>query len=113
MQNFKHYNRNVKLVDKKFLDITFVGDVLFNTNLGMKFTLKNVKFFLYLKRILILVRQLDNENHHVTFGHQQWKVNKGTLILAKGKKHGIIYMAEVSKDETPSVEEVCNDPSPV
>ena len=60
MQNFRDYQGKVRMVDNKFLDIMGVGDVVLKTTPGMDWTLKNVKFSLDLKRMLISVRQLDN-----------------------------------------------------
>ncbi|GJX40232.1 retrovirus-related pol polyprotein from transposon TNT 1-94 [Tanacetum coccineum] len=51
-----------------------------------------------LKKSLISVGQLDEEGHHVGFGDQQWKVTKGSLVVARGNKRGSLYMAEVPSD---------------
>ncbi|GKE71997.1 hypothetical protein Tco_1530069, partial [Tanacetum coccineum] len=48
-----------------------------------------------LKRRLISVGQLDEEGYHVGFGDQQWKVTKGSLVVAHGNKRGSLYMVEV------------------
>ncbi|GJU95384.1 retrovirus-related pol polyprotein from transposon TNT 1-94 [Tanacetum coccineum] len=57
-------------------------------------TLKDVRYILSLKRRLILVGQLDEEGYHVGFGDQQWKVTKGSLVVAHGNKRGSLYMVE-------------------
>ncbi|GJY07905.1 retrovirus-related pol polyprotein from transposon TNT 1-94 [Tanacetum coccineum] len=44
---------------------------------------------------LISVGQLDEEGCHVGFGDQQWKVTKGSLVVARRNKRGSIYMVEV------------------
>ncbi|GKC41788.1 retrovirus-related pol polyprotein from transposon TNT 1-94 [Tanacetum coccineum] len=49
-------------------------------------TLKDVRYIPGLKRRLISVGQLDEEGYHVGFGDQQWKVTKGSLVVAHGKK---------------------------
>ncbi|GKB73514.1 retrovirus-related pol polyprotein from transposon TNT 1-94 [Tanacetum coccineum] len=43
---------------------------------------------------LISVRQLDEEGYHVGFEDQQWKVTKGSLVVARGNKRGSLYMVE-------------------
>ena len=107
MQNFRQYKGKVRLADDKSLDITGVGDVVLKTTLGTNWTLKNVKFIPDLKRMLISVGQLDDEGHHVTFGDHQWKVKKGSLVIAKGQKRGTLYMVEVfDNEEANAVEEV-------
>ena len=61
MYNFRQYQGKVRLVDNKSLDIIGVGDVVLKTNLGTKWTLKNVKFITELKRMFISVGQVDDE----------------------------------------------------
>ncbi|GJZ54459.1 hypothetical protein Tco_0609344 [Tanacetum coccineum] len=62
------------------------------------------KFRLYTGKIpcpnrkLISAGQLDEEGYHVGFGDQQWKVTKGSLVVARGNKHGSLYMAEMPSD---------------
>ena len=99
MKNFRHYRGKVRLVDNKVLDITGIGDVVLTTSLGAKWTLKNVRYIPTLKRMLISVGQLDDEGSRVEFGNQQWKVSKGSMVVARGKKRGSLYMVEVSADE--------------
>nr|GEX25659.1 retrovirus-related Pol polyprotein from transposon TNT 1-94 [Tanacetum cinerariifolium] len=51
---------------------------------------KDVRYISGLKRRLISVGQLDEEGYHVGFGDQQWKVPKGSLVVACGS----MYMVE-------------------
>ncbi|GJT42130.1 reverse transcriptase domain-containing protein [Tanacetum coccineum] len=57
--------------------------------------LERLKLRSGLKRRLISVGQLDEEGYHVGFEYQQWKVTKGSLVVAYGNKRGILYMVEV------------------
>ncbi|GJY82038.1 retrovirus-related pol polyprotein from transposon TNT 1-94 [Tanacetum coccineum] len=41
------------------------------------------------------IGQLDEEGYHVGFGDQQWKVTKGSLVVARGNKCGSLYIVEV------------------
>ncbi|GJR45847.1 retrovirus-related pol polyprotein from transposon TNT 1-94 [Tanacetum coccineum] len=54
--------------------------------------MKDVRYIPSLKRRLISVGQLDEEGYHVDFGDQQWKVTKGSLVVAHGNKRGSLYM---------------------
>nr|GEU90206.1 retrovirus-related Pol polyprotein from transposon TNT 1-94 [Tanacetum cinerariifolium] len=65
---------------------------------GNSWTLKDVRYILGLKRRLIFVGQLDEEGYHVGFGDQQWKVTKGSLVVARGNKRGSLYMVKVPFD---------------
>ncbi|GKF08834.1 hypothetical protein Tco_0043058, partial [Tanacetum coccineum] len=48
-----------------------------------------------LKRRLISVGQLDEDGYHVGIRDQQWKVTKGSLVVARENKYGSMYMVEV------------------
>ncbi|CAH9079423.1 unnamed protein product [Cuscuta epithymum] len=98
MKNFRPYNGRVRLADDKSLEITGIGDVDLSTTLGTTWRLKDVRYIPDLKKMLISVGQLDEEGHNVSFGNKQWKVKKGKLVIARGQKHGTLYMVEVSTD---------------
>jgi len=55
-------------------------------------TLKDVRVVPNLTKSGISVRQLDEQGHEVKFGNQQWKVVKGNLVMARGRKRGSLYM---------------------
>jgi len=82
----------VYLTDGKSLDIVGKGDINIKTSNGSLWTLHNVRHIPALKRNLISIRQLDDEGHHTTFGDGAWKVNKGNLVMACGKKRVSLYM---------------------
>ncbi|GJT43681.1 hypothetical protein Tco_0952396 [Tanacetum coccineum] len=44
------------------------------------------------------VSLLDEEDYHIGFRDQKWKVTKGSLVVARGKKRGSLYMVEVHPD---------------
>ncbi|GKE94115.1 hypothetical protein Tco_1578970, partial [Tanacetum coccineum] len=88
----------VRLSDEKTLDIAGVRDVVLKSSFGTSWTLKDVRYITGLKRRLILVGQLDEEGYHVGFKDQQWKVTKGSLVVAHGNKRESLYMVEVPSD---------------
>ena len=45
-----------------------------------------------LKRNLISVGQLDREGYCITFSGHEWKITKGALVIARGKKNGTLYI---------------------
>nr|GEY11180.1 hypothetical protein [Tanacetum cinerariifolium] len=71
-----------------------IGDVVLKTSFGIIWTPKDVSYILGLKRRLISIRQLDKEGYHVDFRYQQWKVTKGSLVVARRNKHRSLYMVE-------------------
>ncbi|GKB57971.1 retrovirus-related pol polyprotein from transposon TNT 1-94 [Tanacetum coccineum] len=58
----------------------------------------DVRYIPCLKKRLISVGQLDEEGYHIGFGYQQWKVTKGSLVVARRNKRGSLYMVEVPSD---------------
>ncbi|GKC02913.1 retrovirus-related pol polyprotein from transposon TNT 1-94 [Tanacetum coccineum] len=94
LERFKLRSGKVRLADDKTLDIAGIGDVVLKTFFGTSWTLKDVRYIPGLKRRLISVGQLDEEGYHVGFGDQQWKVTKGSLVVARGNKRESLYMVE-------------------
>ncbi|VFQ97324.1 unnamed protein product [Cuscuta campestris] len=45
-----------------------------------------------------LQNRLDEHGHKVKFGNRQWKVVKGNLVLAHGRKSGSLYMVELPSE---------------
>ncbi|GJW41990.1 hypothetical protein Tco_0070789 [Tanacetum coccineum] len=98
LERFKLRSGKVRLADDKTLDIAGIGDVVLKTSFGTSWTLKDVTYIPSLKRRLILIGQLDEEGYHVGFGDQQWKVTKGSLVVAHVNKSGSLYMVEVNPE---------------
>ncbi|GJR92854.1 hypothetical protein Tco_0265028 [Tanacetum coccineum] len=94
LERFKLRSGKVRLADDKTLDIAGVGDVVLKTSFGISWILKDVRYIPGLKRRLILVGELDDEGYHVGFGDQQWKVTKGSFVVARGNKRGSLHMVE-------------------
>ncbi|GJS30193.1 retrovirus-related pol polyprotein from transposon TNT 1-94 [Tanacetum coccineum] len=102
----------VHLANDNTLDIAGIEDVVLKSSFGTSWTLKDVRYIPSLKRRLISVGQLDEEGYPVGFKDQQWKVTKGSLVVAQGNKRVILYMVEIgmsmlaSEDNVPDVRKV-------
>ncbi|CAH9142592.1 unnamed protein product [Cuscuta epithymum] len=59
---------------------------------GCMLKLNGVRHIPGLRRNLLSIGQLDEEGYAVTFGNRNWKITKGALLVAKGKKEGTLYM---------------------
>ncbi|VFQ59873.1 unnamed protein product [Cuscuta campestris] len=81
----------VRLADDIALDVMGMGDIVLKTPVSF-WTLKDVRVVPGLKKSLISVSQLDEQGHEVKFGNGQWKVVKGNLVMARGRKSGSLYM---------------------
>ncbi|GJS86807.1 putative RNA-directed DNA polymerase [Tanacetum coccineum] len=51
-----------------------------------------------LERFKLRSGKLNEEGYHVGFGDQQWKVTKGSFVVARLNKRGSLYMVEVPSD---------------
>ncbi|GKE66800.1 retrovirus-related pol polyprotein from transposon TNT 1-94, partial [Tanacetum coccineum] len=95
LERFKIRTGKVRLADDKTLDIAGIGDVVLKTSFRTIWALKDVRYITNLKRRLIIVGQLDEKGYHVDFRDQQWKVTKGSLVVAHRNKRGSLYTIEV------------------
>ena len=86
------------LADGEALDVMGIGDVwIILPNWSVRL-LHKVRHILDLRRNLIFVGQLDDEGHAILFVDSTWKVTKGAMVLARGKKTGTVYMTSSSRD---------------
>lgn len=83
MLNFRSGNFcKVCLADNESFEITSMGDINLKTFLGTIWTLKDIRFIHSLKRMLIFVRQLDDQEYCTIFKDGKWKIVKGSLVVA-------------------------------
>lgn len=82
----------IYLADDEPLNIVGKGDVQVTTRDGLVWKLQSVRHILGLKRNLISVGQLDDEAYAISFVGDLWKITKGTMVVARGKKVGTLYM---------------------
>ncbi|VFQ69284.1 unnamed protein product [Cuscuta campestris] len=77
----------VRLADDRALEVTGMGDMVLKTVVDFR-TLKDVRVVPALKKTLISVRELDEQEHEVKFRDGQRKVVKGNLVMAREGKKG-------------------------
>ena len=63
-----------------------MGNVELKTSIGCKLVLKYVKHVPEMHFSLISIKKLDDEGYHSHLGEGKWKLIKGYLVLAKGRK---------------------------
>uniref|UniRef100_A0A2N9GIS0 Retrovirus-related Pol polyprotein from transposon TNT 1-94 n=1 Tax=Fagus sylvatica TaxID=28930 RepID=A0A2N9GIS0_FAGSY len=88
----------VYLADDKALDVVGMGDVRITLPNGSVWLLQKVRHVPELKRNLISVGQLDTEGHAILFVGGTWKITKGAMVVARGKKTGTLYMTTSPRD---------------
>ena len=63
---------------------------------GSIWQLNDVRHVPSLKRNLISVGQLASSGHVTVFADDFWKVTKGSMVVARGKKEGTLYLTNSS-----------------
>ena len=76
-------------------EIVGMRDVELETSIGCKLVLKDVRHVLEMCFSLISVRKLNDESYHSHLGKGKWKLTKGSLVLARGKKNNTLYKKNV------------------
>jgi hypothetical protein len=105
MQNYVAGDHGViYLADGQPMDIVGIRDVQIKTMNGSIWDLQNVRHVPGLKKKLISVGQLDDNGHSILFSGGMWKVSKGAMVLARGKKTGTLYMTTRFADIIASTE---------
>ena len=82
----------VHLADDETLKIVGKGDIRLKLPNQTTWKLQGVRHVPGLRRNLIFVGQLDGEGYCTTFSGHEWKITKGALVIARGKKTGTLYV---------------------
>ena len=60
--------------------------------------MQKVRHVLDLRRNLISIGQLDDKRYAILFVGGTWKVTKGSMVLAYGRRIGTLYMTSSPRD---------------
>ena len=85
---------NVRMGNSGVFKIVGIEDVCLETSIGNKLILKDVRHVLDIHLNLISTDRLDDEGFANSFGESKWKLTKGSLVVARGKKHNTLYVME-------------------
>ena len=86
------------LANGEALDVVGIRDIQIILPNGFVWLPQKVHHIPNLKRNLNFVGQLDDEGHTILFVGGTWKVTKGAMILACGKKTRTLYMTSSPRD---------------
>ncbi|KAK8558827.1 hypothetical protein V6N12_042120 [Hibiscus sabdariffa] len=86
----------LKMGNDELVSVTGMGDVSLASNNGTKLILKDVRHAPDISLNLISVGRLDDEGFCNTFSDGQWKLTKGSLVVARGKKSSNLYLMQAS-----------------
>ena len=97
----------VKMGNENYSKVADMGDIHLETNKGAWLILKDVRHVPDIRFNLILVRRLDDKGYCNTFGNGQWKLTKGSLVVARGEKSPSLYVtqANIVRDFVNTVED--------
>lgn len=73
-----------------------IGDIHLETNIGNKLVLKDVRHVPDIRLNLISTGKLDDEGYYNYYGGGTWKLTKGSLVVAKGKKMNTLYLTQAT-----------------
>ena len=71
-----------------------IGDVYLETSIGNKLVLKDIRHVPNIRLNLISTSKLDDERFTNSFSESKWKLTKGSLVVARGKKQNTLYVME-------------------
>ena len=82
---------NVQMGNQGRSKIIGKGDVILTSNTGCKIVLKDVRHVPDMRLNLISTGKLDDVGLDSHFGGGKWKLTKGSLIMARGRKEGSLF----------------------
>ena len=74
--------------------IVGIGNITLTTSTGCKLVLKDVRHVPAMRLNLISAGKLDDAGLMNYFGEGKWKLTKGSLVMARGKKEGSLYVMQ-------------------
>ena len=75
-----------------------MGKVHIKLNNGNEWMLKDVRHIPAMKRNVISIRKLGDNDCLYTFGKTWWKVTKRSLVIEKGDRIGTLYFYPYNTD---------------
>ena len=85
---------NVRLGNSGVSKNVGIGDVFLETSIGNKLVLKDVRHVPDIRLNLISTGRLGDEGFTNSFSESKWKLTKGSLLVARGKKQNTFYVME-------------------
>ena len=84
----------VKMGNKSISHIAGIGDICTQTSMGCTLTLKDVRHIPNLLLNLISVHMLDKDGYSHFINSGNWKLTKGSLVVAQGKLCYSLYKTQ-------------------
>ena len=97
---------SIKMGNDGMASVIGMRDVCLKTSNGTRLVLKGVKLVSNIRLNLISARRLDDEGFCSTFSDGQWRLTKGSMVVARGNKSLSLYVmqAKLFRDIVNAVE---------
>ncbi|KAG8362914.1 hypothetical protein BUALT_BualtUnG0024500 [Buddleja alternifolia] len=95
----------VRMANHGVTEVIGMGNINLETDTGCRLILRDVRHIPDIRLNIISTGKLDDDGYVSNFGEVKWKLTKGSLITAKGKKKNSLYLmqAKLSNGEVNAV----------
>lgn len=84
----------VRMANHGVTKVVGMGNIILETDTGCRLTLRDVRHIPDIRLNIISTGKLDDDGYVSSFGEGKWKLTKGSLISAKGKKTNSLYLMQ-------------------
>ncbi|KAG8376582.1 hypothetical protein BUALT_Bualt09G0078600 [Buddleja alternifolia] len=84
----------VRMANHGVTEVIGMGNINLETDTGCRLILRDVRHIPDIRLNIISTGKLDDDGYVSNFGEGKWKLTKGSLITAKGKKKNSLYLMQ-------------------
>ncbi|KAG8363646.1 hypothetical protein BUALT_Bualt19G0044200 [Buddleja alternifolia] len=84
----------VRMANHGVTEVIGMGNINLETDTGCRLILRDVRHIPDIRLNIISTCKLDDDGYVSNFGEGKWKLTKGSLITAKGKKKNSLYLMQ-------------------
>ncbi|KAG8367804.1 hypothetical protein BUALT_Bualt16G0110800 [Buddleja alternifolia] len=84
----------VRMANHGVTEVIGMGNINLETDTGCRLILRDVRHIPDIRLNIISTGKLDDDGYVSHFGEGKWKLTKGSLITAKGKKKNSLYLMQ-------------------
>ncbi|KAG8381469.1 hypothetical protein BUALT_Bualt06G0125100 [Buddleja alternifolia] len=86
----------VRMANHGVTEVIGMGNINLETDTGCRLILRDVRHIPDIRLNIISTGKLDDDGYVSNFGEGKWKLTKGSLITAKGKKKNSLYLMQAN-----------------
>ncbi|KAG8372457.1 hypothetical protein BUALT_Bualt12G0068200 [Buddleja alternifolia] len=84
----------VRMANHGVTEVIDMGNINLETDIGCRLILRDVRHIPDIRLNIISIGKLDDDGYVSNFSEGKWKLTKGSLITAKGKKKNSLYLMQ-------------------